>query len=417
MQEPGAQPRAEGPPTERYDALNPELLDGRYELGPVIGRGGTGVVRHGYDRLLGREVAIKSLHPYLVAEGETVERFLDEARLAARLQHPHAVAIHDVGVRAEPYIVMELLTGGTLADVLAMRTLSSAAVARLGRRILSALEAAHACGIIHRDIKPANIMFTRDGTVKVVDFGIATSVDRSNHTATGTVLGTLRYLAPERLGGSRATVASDLYSVGVVLHEAVIGAPPFVAETPAALLAEIAHAPAEPDVARPGVDVAPEVAATIARALRRDPAARFASAAEMAAALRPRAREIVPGAIATGTATSRPRRSAWASVGAAIGVGALALGIAGATRDGGAASAPRTSIEAEVVVTTAPTTTASTTTGPTTTLAPTTAAPVTVVALAPTASDDDPPPPGGNAGSDPDKGKGKGKPGPKGKGR
>jgi eukaryotic-like serine/threonine-protein kinase len=339
--------------TQLYDVAKAEMLDGRYELGAVIGRGATGVVCHGRDHVLDRDVAIKSLYPHLVSEAESRERFLREARLAAQLQHPHAVAIHDVGTGDKPYIVMELLTGGTLADRLRERPLRSPSAVRLGRQVLAALDAAHALGIVHRDIKPANIMFTGDGVTKLVDFGIATSADQTNHTATGVVLGTLPYLAPERLRGDSATVASDVYAVGVLLYEAVTGALPFHADNPAALLLEITDADEPPTLATGHQHVEPVVAATIARALRRDPEERFASAAEMGAALLPRVathespRPMLPEPRTERLPTLAPGRDRRPLFAAAIVSVVLALAIIGALLARDSAGTPKSSVQAE----------------------------------------------------------------------
>jgi serine/threonine-protein kinase len=360
-------PRSAAPATQEFDVLHPELLAERYELGPTIGRGATGIVRRGHDRVLGRDVAIKCLYPHLVADDAVRERFLREAQLAARLQHPHAVAIFDVGGTDEPFIVMEHLAGGSLAERILDETLDAGAAISLGSQLLGALQSAHASGIIHRDIKPANIMFTSDGTAKLVDFGIATSADRTNHTTTNVVLGTLSYLAPERLCGQRATVASDIYAVGIVLYEAVAGAPPFTADSPVALLHEITSREEAPDLSATHPDIDPRLAITLTRALHRDPQQRFSSAAEMAEALTAPVPEpiVSPSAKYTPTGTQRWRASVSAGapkspvavarprrvlpwVAGAVVASVLALGLVVAVSDdGGASDQPRTEVTVE----------------------------------------------------------------------
>jgi serine/threonine protein kinase len=260
---------------------------GRYELGPIIGRGGMAEVRAGRDTRLDRPVAIKLMRPELAHQPLVRERFESEARLAARLIHPNVVAVFDSGEdQGTPYIVMERLPGDTLHDRLSGGPMSEPDVRQLALEILAALETAHAAGILHRDIKPANVLASGGGHWKVTDFGIAKAleVDQGDATATGLVLGTPAYLAPERLFGEAATVASDLFALGVVLYEALTGRRPFgptsggsetwpgvVAGAPLVPLAEL----------RPGMD--PALAGAIERALARQPSERFWSAAEMAA--------------------------------------------------------------------------------------------------------------------------------------
>ena len=263
----------------------PELVAGRYEIGPSIGRGGMGEVRRAHDVRLGREVAIKFLRADLAAEPGVRGRFDDEARAAARLGHPNAVTVFDFGEhRGDPYIVMESLPGHTLADALADGPLPEDRVRRIALDVLGALGAAHDLGIVHRDVKPANILFATDGTAKVADFGIAKSTEGLDHTATGQVIGTAAYLAPERLEGRPAVPQSDLYALGVVLYEALAGRKPFTGDTPVAL-AHAVHSsvPTPLGEVRPGIDAA--LAAAIDRAMRRAPEQRFATAGDMARSL------------------------------------------------------------------------------------------------------------------------------------
>ncbi|MCW2562116.1 MAG: serine/threonine protein kinase [Mycobacterium sp.] len=262
----------------------PELLGGRYELRGVLGRGGMAEVRDGWDIRLDRPVAVKLLHPVFTTEPDTRTRFEVEARAAAALNHPHIVSVHDSGEHAgTPYIVMERLSGRTLADVIAQGPLPQPQVRSILDDVLSALAAAHAAGILHRDIKPANILFSALGDTKVADFGIAKSAG-TTHTLTGQIVGTMAYLSADRIAGRPACVGDDLYAVGVVGYEALSGRRAFPQEN----LAELARAVAESTPPRLAVlrpDVDPALAAVIERAMARDPGWRFASADEMRAAL------------------------------------------------------------------------------------------------------------------------------------
>jgi serine/threonine-protein kinase len=262
----------------------PELLGGRYELRGVLGRGGMAEVRDGWDIRLDRPVAVKLLHPVFTTQPDNRTRFEVEARAAAALNHPHIVSVHDSGEHAgTPYIVMERLSGRTLADVIAQGLLPQPQVRSILDDVLSALAAAHAAGILHRDIKPANILFSALGDTKVADFGIAKSAG-TTHTLTGQIVGTMAYLSADRIAGRPASAADDLYAVGVVGYEALAGRRAFPQEN----LAELARAVAEdtpPPLAVLRPDVDPALAAVIERAMARDPAWRFGSADEMRAAL------------------------------------------------------------------------------------------------------------------------------------
>jgi serine/threonine protein kinase len=256
----------------------PEVLGGRYELRGVLGRGGMAEVRDGWDIRLDRPVAVKLLHPMFATQPDNRMRF------DVGLNHPHIVSVHDSGEHAgTPYIVMERLSGQTLADVIATGLLPQPQVRSILDAVLSALAAAHAAGILHRDIKPANILFSTSGDTKVADFGIAKSA-ASAHTMTGQIVGTMAYLSPDRIAGRPASAADDLYAVGVVGYEALTGRRAFPQEN----LAELARAIAmdtPPPLAALRPDVDPALAAVIERAMARDAAGRSGSADEMRAAL------------------------------------------------------------------------------------------------------------------------------------
>jgi eukaryotic-like serine/threonine-protein kinase len=239
------------------------------------------------DLRLDRRVALKRLRADMADDPSMRRRVEVEARLAAKLIHPNVVTVFDSGLdEGHPFIVMERLGGRTLSDELSREPMEPDRVRAMALQVLEALAAAHAIGLIHRDVKPGNILEGQDETWKVADFGIATTTD-SDHTITrtGEVLGSPSYLAPERLEGHAATARSDLYSLGVVLYEAVSGSRPFGEGNPWALGVRIREGRYEPlPEAAPGVD--PDLAAAIERAMSRDPADRFASAQEMAQTLR-----------------------------------------------------------------------------------------------------------------------------------
>ena len=270
-----------------------QVLAGRYELGTVLGRGAMAEVRAGWDRRLGRAVAVKTLLPDLAERQDVRRSFEGEARAAARLAHPNVVAVFDVGEEeGVPFLVMEQVNGPTLEHELAGGPLDTGHVRRLGRELLAALGVAHAAGLVHRDVKPGNVLMAPDGSAKLADFGIAKAVAgedataaQVDRTATGQVFGTVAYMAPERLAGRPATVQSDVYSVGVVLYESLTGARPFAAATPVDVVRAIDQARPAPLLERcPGLDAA--MVSAVGRSMARNPEDRFASAADMSAALR-----------------------------------------------------------------------------------------------------------------------------------
>jgi serine/threonine-protein kinase len=253
---------------------------------------------------LRRPVAVKLLRLDLADQPKARRRFETEAQAAARLVHPNVVTVFDSGEEnGVPFLVMERLPGRTLADEFMAGLLALPRVREVAREILSALEAAHRAGIVHRDIKPGNVLLTDDGHVKVGDFGIAKTVDDIDQTQTLELIATLSYLAPERLAGEPASARSDLYSVGVLLYEAISGRRPFTEASPAAEMVAIERGDPAP-VASLRSPLPDDLARVVERSMSRDPADRYSSAAEMAAALggRPAAQpETVPieaGAVA-----------------------------------------------------------------------------------------------------------------------
>ncbi|MVU76537.1 protein kinase [Nocardia sp. ET3-3] len=220
------------------------MVDGRFELIEPLGSGGMGTVWRAYDVALHREVALKEVR----AEGEATsaevqrERVLREARALARIAHPNVVAIHhivDTPAEQHPWIVMELVAGGSLADRLDQGPMAPAQAAAVGRGILAGLRAAHAVGVLHRDVKPPNVLLRADGSPVLTDFGIAAVNDLTGLTSTGSVVGSLPYVAPERLQGHEGNPASDLWSLGLVLFAAVEGYQPMRRDTDVATLAAV----------------------------------------------------------------------------------------------------------------------------------------------------------------------------------
>jgi eukaryotic-like serine/threonine-protein kinase len=266
------------------------LLGGRYEIGEVIGRGGMADVHRGRDVRLGRDVAIKVLRADLGRDPTFEGRFRREAQSAASLNSPSIVAVYDTGEdiidgTPRPYIVMEYVDGQTLREVLAIegRLLPRRAL-EITAAVCTALEQAHAAGIVHRDIKPGNVMLTAAGEVKVMDFGIARALTASSATMTQTaaVVGTAHYLSPEQARGEHVDARSDVYSTGCLLYELLTGAPPFTGETAVAVAYQhVREDPATPSSVEPDVPVS--VDAIVLVAMSKNPVNRYASAADMRA--------------------------------------------------------------------------------------------------------------------------------------
>jgi serine/threonine protein kinase len=263
----------------------PRLIVDRYRIDEPLGSGGMGTVYSGRDLRLDRDVAVKVLRDDLTRDPSVRRRFEREARAAARVSHPHAVAVYDTGEddAGDTFIVMERLTGRTLCDELERGPLREDRLLVVARAVLGALAAAHAERIVHRDVKPGNILVADDGTLKVGDFGIATTLDAAD-TTTRIPLGTPAYTAPERLRGFSATARSDLYSLGVVLYEAAAGRRLFRGDG-AVAVAEAVVAGGHCALTEERPDLSPAFVATVERALATDPAERFADADEMLASL------------------------------------------------------------------------------------------------------------------------------------
>jgi serine/threonine protein kinase len=266
----------------------PRLLGGRYELDGVVGRGGMAEVYRARDIRLDRIVAVKTLREDLARDATFQARFRREAQSAASLNHPSIVAVYDTGEDMSapahvPYIVMEYVDGRTLRELLRDdRRLLPERALEITDGVLRALDYSHRNGIIHRDIKPGNVMLTRQAEVKVMDFGIARAVSDAQATMTQTaqVIGTAQYLSPEQARGERVDARSDLYSAGCLLYELLTGRPPFTGDSPVAIAYQ--HVRENPI---PPSQVDPEIPAwadsIVLKAMAKDPADRYQSAAEM----------------------------------------------------------------------------------------------------------------------------------------
>jgi eukaryotic-like serine/threonine-protein kinase len=260
------------------------LILNRYRLVERLAAGGSAEVWRARDEQLGRDVAVKRLHPHLVPDDPSRKRLTAEARAAAGLSHPVIVGIYDVDSSGEsPALVMELVDGESLAARIGGEgPLPAREAAAVAADVADALFHAHQRGVIHRDVKPGNVLLSRDGRTRLVDFGIAhsLSVAAERLTVTGTVIGTLHAMAPEQLSDGPITPRTDLYGLGVVLHEAVTGRPPYPSTSPVALADAQRAGP--PDLT--GVD--PALAAVIAACLAFDPSDRPLHAGATANALR-----------------------------------------------------------------------------------------------------------------------------------
>ncbi|MEU7778841.1 protein kinase domain-containing protein [Micromonospora parva] len=280
------------------------VLDGRYELCDVLGRGGMAVVHLARDTRLKRWVAVKVLRAELARDPLFRSRFRREAQAVARLNHPGIVSVHDVGhehvegSRADepnvPFIVMEHVAGQSLGARLREGALSLEESIQHQVAVLSALEFSHRAGVVHRDIKPANVMVTPNGAIKVVDFGIARIDGGAGGTATQThaLLGTAQYLSPEQVRGEIVDARSDLYSAGCLLYELLTGRPPFVGDNPVSVAYQHVHQ-APPRASAYRTEVTPALDAVLLTALAKDRKDRFQSARSFREALQSAAKGLV----------------------------------------------------------------------------------------------------------------------------
>jgi hypothetical protein len=259
---------------------------GKYEIQAEIGKGGMGIVYKGYDPLLDRQVAVKVLAPHLVWEPGFVERFLREARSAARLKHTGIVGIYDVGQQGDwYYIVMECLEGQTLAQLIRQHgPFTPQQTLSILRQLAEALDYAHRCGLVHRDVKPANVVVDADGHATLTDFGVAWAAQETRLTTTGAMVGTPRYMSPEQAQGEALDHRTDVYSLGVVAYEMLTGQAPFNATTPHAVLHQLIYE-SPPSVRSRRSDLAEEVDQVLGKALAKQASARYERVTDLVSAL------------------------------------------------------------------------------------------------------------------------------------
>jgi serine/threonine-protein kinase len=268
-----------------------QTLGGRYKIDAVLGQGGMSAVYRGEDPNLHRTVAIKLIHSHLTGDPEFVRRFEAEAAAVAQLRHPNIIQVYDFNHDDDTYyMVLEYLPGETLQarlrrEARAGKGLPAPEALEIAAAVADAVEYAHRRGLIHRDIKPANIMLDDQGRPTLMDFGIAKIMGGAQHTATGAVVGTATYISPEQVLGQRPTERSDIYSLGVTLYEMVAGRPPFEADSAMTLMMKHVNE-LPPDLRTLSPNTPPDVVAAIDKALAKDPALRYQSAAAMATALR-----------------------------------------------------------------------------------------------------------------------------------
>ena len=259
---------------------------GNYDVMELVGKGGMAAVYKGHQTSMNRNVAIKIMAAQFGADDQFVQRFKNEARMIAQLEHAHVLPVYDFGEQEGVlYIVMRYLTGGTLGDRIPEGGMPIRDAASIFRQLASALDYAHRRGVIHRDLKPGNVMFDEQGSLFLTDFGIAKSIEQeTNLTGTGGVVGTPTYMSPEQGLGEQLDARSDIYALGVMLFEMLAGRPPFTADNPmAVMLKHINDAPPSLRDIRPEISQAVE--AVVMRSLAKEPSVRYSTALEMADAL------------------------------------------------------------------------------------------------------------------------------------
>jgi len=271
---------------QQSDPLVGAVLDGRYRVDAMIATGGMSAVYRGLDLRLDRPVALKIMDFRYAGDNQFLTRFQREARAVARLKDPGLVAVYDQGIDGQhPFLVMELIEGGTLRELLRERgPMPPHAVAAVLRPVLGGLAVAHSAGLVHRDIKPENVLISDDGDVKIADFGLVRAVAEAKITSTSVILGTAAYLSPEQVSTGDAGPRSDVYSVGILAYELLTGVTPFNGDSALA----VAYQRMENDVLPPSRVIAGVPAQfddLVLQATAREPADRYADAADMAGEL------------------------------------------------------------------------------------------------------------------------------------
>jgi serine/threonine-protein kinase len=271
---------------QQSDPLVGAVLDGRYRVEVMIATGGMSAVYRGLDLRLDRPVALKIMDSRYAGDSQFLTRFQREARVVARLKDPGLVAVYDQGIDGQhPFLVMELIEGGTLRELLRERgPMPPHAVAAVLRPVLGGLAVAHSAGLVHRDIKPENVLISDGGDVKIADFGLVRAVAEAKITSTSVILGTVAYLSPEQVSTGDAGPRSDVYSVGILAYELLTGVTPFTGDSALA----VAYQRMDNDVSPPSAVIAGVPAQfdeLVLQATRRDPADRYADAQDMAAEL------------------------------------------------------------------------------------------------------------------------------------
>jgi serine/threonine-protein kinase len=268
------------------DPLVGGMLDGRYRVDALIATGGMSAVYRGVDMRLDRPVALKIMDQRYAGDHQFLSRFQLEARAVARLKDPGLVAVYDQGVDGRhPFLVMELINGGTLRELLIERgPMPPHAVAAVLAPVLGGLAVAHRAGLVHRDVKPENVLISEDGEVKIADFGLVRAIAAAGITSSSVILGTAAYLSPEQVGTGNADPRSDVYAVGILTYELLTGVTPFTGDTALA----VAYRRMDHDVGPPSARIAGvpvQFDELVAHATARNPAHRYPDAAHMAADL------------------------------------------------------------------------------------------------------------------------------------
>src|SRR5215210_5804429 len=278
------------------DPMVGTVIAGKYRIDALLGRGGMGAVYRATHVMLNKTVAVKTIKPDLIDSPEMAHRFQRQARAATCLEHPNIVAVYDLGQADDGalYIAMEFVNGLNLKDAIrGSGPMPAARIARLLTQVASALARAHRNHVVHRDLKPQNLMIATDANgqehVKLLDFGIAKSLEErttTQLTAAGYSLGTPHYMAPEQASGQEVDGRADIYALGVILYEMLVGDVPFnAASAPAILVMHLNDAPEPPSRRRPDLAIPPALEAIALRCLEKDPAQRFQTAEEFSEAL------------------------------------------------------------------------------------------------------------------------------------